>query len=117
MQTTTGLENAYQGDWVMLYNLKTGYKKLAEVSKKSKTQITIKDGTKYRIMTGEIVPNCRDHQFLLRGLTEEEIDDLDKLEAREFLISSIKEELHSLQFESLIELDKWVKKTIVLATD
>ena len=103
---STGLEHACKGDWVMLYNLKTGYKKLVEVCKKTKTQVTIKDETKYRIQTGEIVPHNPDHAYLLRALTVEEIDDLDQLEAREFLICDIKEKLHSLQFESLRGLDR-----------
>ena len=117
---STGLENVFPPDWAMLYDPKTRYKKLVEVVKKTKTQITIKGETKYNISkgitingetkynisTGKIVPSNPNHAYLLRALTLEEIDDIVRLEAREFIICDIKENLHSLDIDSLTEMAK-----------
>jgi hypothetical protein len=103
---STGLKNVYPPDWAMLYDPKTRYKKLVEVVKKTKTQITIKGETKYNISTGKIVPSNPNHAYLLRALTLEEIDDINRLEAREFIICDIKENLHSLDIDSLTEMAK-----------
>lgn len=103
---STGLEKVYPGDWAMLYNSKTKYQKLVEVWRKSKTQVTIEGEKKYNISTGKIVPNNPDHPYLLRGLTLEEINNLDALEMREFVICDIKDRLHLLDADTLIKIQQ-----------
>lgn len=104
---SNGLENVYPGDWVILYN-KDGYKKLVQVIKKSKTQVSINDGNdeKYNIYTGKKVPNNNRNDYFLRALTSDEIDSLDALTKREIIILSIKNRLHSLDIEKLNQMSE-----------
>lgn len=105
---STGLEEVHPGDWALLYNPKTGYKKLVEVWRKSKTQVTIEGEKKYNILTGCIVPQDSNHSYFLRGLTSEEIDNLEDLTTRESVIVDIKEKLHSLDLDTLIKTNQMI---------
>lgn len=105
---STGLEKVCRADQAMLYNPQTGYKKLVEVVKKSRTQVTIEGERKYNILTGCIVPQDSNYSYFLRALTSEEIDNIDILIMRESIIVEIKEKLHSLDLDTLIKINQMI---------
>ena len=106
-ETTHTLKDLYPGDHAIICNPDSGYKELVEVWRKTSAQITVEKNRKFNIKTGRLVGDQK-HPYVLRPLTSDEIDNVQVLEMREYLIDEIKGQLQFLDHDVLNRISELI---------
>lgn len=103
------LKDLYPGDHAIICNPDSGYKELVEVWRKTPAQITVEKERKFNIKTGRVVGDPK-HPYTLRPLTSEELDNIEGLQMREYLIDEIKGHLQFLDHDVLSKISELIQQ-------